>query len=500
MKRLGVRYIGHDEAYDCGLILQLFYDKDEVFVIDGDEKLVDESVSILENSIWQEDDKTICCSKLMSSDGTLLFESNRSFTRRNETDHAYRSKIKRLNKITIYETLETICPSKSKWGTLVGIRPVKIAHEILDKGEGIDEVKGYLKELKVSEEKIDLVCEIALRERPYVELKALDELSLYISIPFCLTRCHYCSFPSNDVKKKGKHVPKYLENILFEVKEIVKFLEGRDEHFDCVYIGGGTPSVLTEEQMDYFLSELHELIDMKLVRELTYEAGRPDTITHKKLEILKGHGVSRICLNPQTFNDRTLVKISREHTVLEFLNAYDMVKEFKFDCVNFDLILGLSDESFEEMKVSIDKAIELGPENITVHTLAVKRASQIKEFNEVHLIGEKTVVEHAIEYMYSAMKEAGYVPYYMYRQKNMVGNLENVGFCKLGKEGLYNMRIMEERHSIIALGAGAVSKISFPEENRFERHSSPKGLEVFIENHHHYLLKHIEALKLKFDE
>lgn len=344
-----------------------------------------------------------------------------------------------------------------------------------------------------------MVCEIAQRERPYVNVEALEDLSLYISIPFCPTRCHYCSFPSNNLKQKGKLIPDYLEKVIDEVREMVAYLESVSKHFDCVYIGGGTPSVLTETEADYFLTELHKIIDFAKVKEFTYEAGRPDTLSLDKLKVFKKHGVSRICLNPQTFNEDTLVQIGRAHTSDQFCNTYCDVEEVGFDTVNFDLILGLADESLYDMKMSIDRAVVLDPENITVHTLAVKRASQIKEFNETHLIGEKSIVEQAIDYMYKEMKKAGYVPYYMYRQKNMVGNLENVGFCKEGHEGLYNMRIMEERHTIVALGAGGVSKISFPEENRFERHANPKGLEVYLENHKHYLLKHINAMRLKFD-
>jgi oxygen-independent coproporphyrinogen-3 oxidase len=492
-----INYIGHDEAYDCGLIIDLFFDKE-------DYKVVDSNVGhtykwYLENERISTDGSVLNASRLYDDNGQLLFKSERSLDVHIEDPHERRAKLKRLNKITIYEALETIKMSRSKWGTLVGIRPVKIAHEFLDKGMNIEDVVAYLRDLKVSQEKIDLVCEIAQRERPFVKVEALEDLSLYISIPFCPTRCHYCSFPSNDLKKKGKFIPAYLENVLDEVKEIVAYLKSVGRHFDCVYIGGGTPSVLSVEQLEYFLPALHELIDFSLVKEFTFEAGRPEITTLEKMNVLKANGVTRICLNPQTFNDRTLVQIGRDHTATEFCDTYYLAKEVGFDNINFDLILGLADESLEEMKQSIDHAIFLDPDNITVHTLAVKRASQIKEFNETHLVGEKNIVEEAIDYMYKEMKALGYVPYYMYRQKNMVGNLENVGFCKPSKEGLYNMRIMEERHTIVALGAGGVSKITFPSENRFERHSNPKGLDVYLDNHRHYLLKHIEALKLKYD-
>ncbi len=500
---IGIKYEGHDESYDCARIIELFYDAHEVVIVDenADFEANTNSVleAIIENKRYDEDDNIINESKVFDRLGKLVYTSKRILEEDIENPHEKRAKLKRLNKITLYEALETLRPCRSKWGTLVGIRPVKIAHELLDKGQTMDAVEHYLETLKVTAEKRALVCEIAKRERPYVSVEALEDLSLYISIPFCPTRCHYCSFPSNDLKRKGNLIPQYLENVIDEVRAMVSYLNSIDKYFDCVYIGGGTPSVLSEEQVDYFLSKLHTIIEFDKVKEFTYEAGRPDTLTLNKLKVLKRHGVSRLCLNPQTFNEETLLQIGRDHTTDQFCNTFCDVQEVGFETVNFDLILGLANESLDDMKMSIDKALVLGPENITVHTLAVKRASQIKEFNETHLIGEKSIVEQAIDYMYREMKLSGYVPYYMYRQKNMVGNLENVGFCKEGHEGLYNIRIMEERHTIVALGAGAVSKVSFPKENRFERHANPKGLEVYLENHKHYLLKHIEAMKLKFD-
>lgn len=500
---IGIKYIGHDESYDCARIMELFYDEHEVelLVENNGSKPTEYNIyeAVLENKRYEENDSVINETQVFDSMGHLQFTSKRVLNEVIDNPHEKRAKLKRLNKITLYEALETLRPSRSKWGTLVGIRPVKIAHEFLDKGLTIEVVDSYLEDLKVTPEKRALVCEIAKRERPYVNVEVLEDLSLYISIPFCPTRCHYCSFPSNDFKRKGKLIPQYLENVIDEVKEMVAYLESVSKHFDCVYIGGGTPSVLSESESDYFLSELHKIIDFSKVKEFTYEAGRPDTLSLEKLKVFKKHGVNRICLNPQTFNENTLEQIGRAHTSDQFCNTFCDVQEVGFETVNFDLILGLADESLSDMKMSIDRALVLGPENITVHTLAVKKASQIKEFNETHLIGDKSTVEQAIDYMYREMRLSDYVPYYMYRQKNMVGNLENVGFCKEGHEGLYNMRIMEERHTIVALGAGGVSKITFPEENRFERHANPKGLEVYLENHKHYLLKHIDAMKLKFD-
>lgn len=498
---LYINYQNHDESYDCNLIVELFYDRNEFEIgVDdvsqvtgrGYDHIIVNRREVLEDSILSK-------STLYDGEGLMIHEAIETVLREDLNKHELRAKVKRYNKITLYESLEKLRDSRSKWGTLVGIRPVKIAHEMLDQGLDFSDVRSYMETLRVSEEKMNLVCDIAVRERPYVDIGALGDLSLYISIPFCPSRCHYCSFPSNDFTKKKRHVPAYLEAVISEVKAMAEYLKSQNKYFDCIYIGGGTPSILSADQMTYLLDALHEHIDFSRVKEFTYEAGRPDTFTKDKLHVLKKGGVNRICVNPQTFNDETLIQIGRSHTADEFCNAFCDLREVGFECVNFDLILGLAHETLEDMKMSIDKAIVLGPENITVHTLAVKRASQIKEFNENHLIGEKSEVELAIEYMYKTMVENAYVPYYMYRQKNMVGNLENVGFCKEGFEGLYNMRIMEERHTIVALGAGSVSKISFPKENRFERHTNPKGLEIYIEKHQGYLDKHLQALKIKFE-
>lgn len=503
---LYINYQNHDESYDCNLIVDLFYDKNEYEVSETSNESLDlgqlqvggyDHIIVNRREILE--DSVVSTSTLYDGQGLKIHQAVETVLKEDLNKHELRAKVKRYNKITLYEVLEKLRDSRSKWGTLVGIRPVKIAHEMLDKGLDFSDVRAYMKTLRVSEEKMNLVCDIAMRERPYVGIEELEDLSLYISIPFCPSRCHYCSFPSNDFTKKKRHIPAYLEAVISEVKAMADYLRSQDKYFDCIYIGGGTPSVLSADQMTYLLDALHEHIDFKKVKEFTYEAGRPDTFTKDKLQALRKGGVNRICVNPQTFNDETLVQIGRSHTADEFCNAFCDLKEVGFECVNFDLILGLAHETLNDMKMSIDKAIVLGPENITVHTLAVKRASQIKEFNETHLVGEKSEVELAIDYMYETMAKNDYVPYYMYRQKNMVGNLENVGFCKEGFEGLYNMRIMEERHTIAALGAGSVSKISFPEENRFERHTNPKGLEIYIEKHQDYLEKHLKALKLKFE-
>ena len=283
-----------------------------------------------------------------------------------------------------------------------------------------------------------------------------------------------------------------------EITAIGNLKEKLNLNINCIYFGGGTPSILTENQMLEILDSLDVNIGLKNLKEFTFEAGRPDTITTHKLEILKKYGVDRICLNPQTFNDKTLLSINRRHTVDEFYKAYELIKAFDFKSVNFDLILGLKGEDFSDMKFSLEEAVRLNPENITVHTLSVKRSSKLNEFFDKDLIAEVKDVENAIDFARKIMDDNKYNPYYMYRQKKMIGNLENVGYAKENFESVYNMRIMEERHTIIAIGAGSTSKICYESENRFDRHGNPKGLDVYLSNIDKYLNEHIYLINNRY--
>lgn len=397
---------------------------------------------------------------------------------------------KRKMKRALYELMAKYYEPMSKWGILVGIRPVKIVHELMDQGLSASEIKIQLSELYlISEEKIDLLLEIAQKERPYLFPIEADKISVYICIPFCPTRCLYCSFPSNSLEKKAKLVPLYLEKLLEEIKVTFDLIHKKNQIIDCIYIGGGTPTSLDAIQMELLLQTIHENTDLNLVKEFTVEAGRPDTIDKVKLKVLKKYGVDRICINPQTMNDKTLKLIGRNHGVSDIQEVMQMAKNIGFRSINMDLIMGLPEENIELASFTIAETLKLDPENITIHTLAVKRASRLNESLENFELSHDDTVASMMNESELSLRANGYAPYYMYRQKKMIGHLENVGYAKIGYESLYNMRIMEERHTIMALGAGAVSKICFPDENRFERVANFKGVEDYISRFDEVLAK-----------
>ncbi|MBF4693738.1 coproporphyrinogen dehydrogenase HemZ [Fusibacter ferrireducens] len=401
---------------------------------------------------------------------------------------------KRKMKRALYELMVKYYEPMSKWGILVGIRPVKIVHELMDQGLSVSEIRKQLSEMYlISEEKINLLLEIAQRERPYLFPIESDKISIYICIPFCPTRCLYCSFPSNSLEKKAKLVPIYLEKLLEEIKFTFDLIHKKGQVIDCIYIGGGTPTSLDAVQMERLLQTICEATDLSLVKEFTVEAGRPDTIDAIKLKVLKKYGVDRICINPQTMNDKTLNLIGRNHKVSDIQEVMQLAKRIGFRSINMDLIMGLPEEDVALASATIDETLKLDPENITIHTLAVKRASRLHESIEAYELSHDHTVATMMHMSDLSLRANGYAPYYMYRQKKMIGHLENVGYAKIGYESLYNMRIMEERHTIVALGAGAVSKICFPEENRFERVANFKGVEDYITRFDEVLAKKHQA-------
>ncbi len=381
----------------------------------------------------------------------------------------------------LYKGLSPFFTPMSKWGILTGIRPVKIVHECLDKGMTEQEIRQFLHDEDLIElEKIDLLMEIAYRERPH--LIPVDEnlISLYICIPFCPTRCLYCSFPSNPVAMKGKLIPEYVEKLKQEITVTVEEIKKQGKRIDCVYIGGGTPTVLSEVQLEDLLHLISTQVDLKQVKEFTVEAGRPDTITRQKLQTMKKYGVDRICINPQSMNNHTLEVIGRSHRVEAIKDVMIMAKTIGFKTINMDLIMGLPGEALEDAEHTLQTVIDLEPENVTVHTLAIKRASRLNDHLEEVELQKANIVEDMVHLSQMMLRQARLTPYYMYRQKHMIGQLENVGYALKGHSSLYNMRIMEERHTIVACGAGAVSKLCVPQENRFERVANFKGIEDYL--------------------
>jgi len=375
----------------------------------------------------------------------------------------------RLLAVAVYKAFCEITGRLPAWGILTGIRPVKLVYKYWEKGFSDEETARMLeKKYLVSRKKCEVLIHTAHREQEAVALSRENSFSLYLAVPFCPTRCRYCSFVSHSVDKAGKLVEEYAELLQKEIRHTGKIAKELGLRLETVYMGGGTPTTFSAEQLKAVLSEVRNSFDTSVIREFTVEAGRPDTITEEKMEALIFCGVDRVSINPQTMNDMVLENIGRRHTAEQTIQAYEIAKKFPFRCVNMDLIAGLPGDDFESFRDTMDIVTGLEPENITVHTLSIKRAAGMSEDGEELFSGAKGSASQMMDYAYSALAEENYQPYYLYRQKNTLDNLENVGFSRPGFDGLYNIYIMEETHTILAVGAGGVTKVCTP-DGRIER-------------------------------
>lgn len=370
----------------------------------------------------------------------------------------------------LYDCLCKICGRQQKWGLLTGVRPTRLVHRMLDQNKSILEIRQkFLNEYKVSEEKFKLVWQTAMAERPVIANSDPRDFSLYVSIPFCPSRCNYCSFVSGSVEKMGYIIPSYVEYLSKEIEFTAEIAKEAGLVLKSVYFGGGTPTTLSAGQLGFLMGKIADCFDLSDLCEYTVEAGRPDTVTREKLCTIKSFGAERISINPQTFNDDVLKAIGRNHTTEQTVKAFELAREMEIKTINMDLIAGLTNDSYESFCSSLETAIGLKPENITLHTLTVKRAANLsQDAVNTFEIGE-TPAEKMVGVSYQMLFSGGYTPYYLYRQKNTLSNLENVGYCLAGYEGYYNICIMDEVQSILALGAGAVTKLKSPSGSNLHR-------------------------------
>lgn len=387
---------------------------------------------------------------------------------------------KRFAKLALYDALRQATGKSMPWGSLTGIRPTKLARQLIKEGLQWEQTFGEV--LGVSQPKISLTSDI-LRQQG--ELANVDggSADLYIGIPFCVSRCSYCSFTSGEIARLKKYVEPYIDALCLDIQQTIQFASERNIRLRNVYFGGGTPTSLSAEQLEKVMSCITFTPD-----EYTVEAGRPDTISSDKLDVLQRHGVNRISINPQTFNQSVLDTIGRKHTVEEIYEKYELAQKYGF-IINMDLIAGLPSETLEMFIFSLDEAVRLSPDNITVHTLALKHGSILKEANYSNA---DTDVKQMVDYAHSKLYASGYLPYYMYRQKYMSDNLENVGFCKPNTVCAYNIGIMEEVANILACGASAISKRIFSAEDRIERSANAKDVITYIERTNDYITKKFE--------
>ncbi len=387
-----------------------------------------------------------------------------------------RREIKRALGLCAALALKTARNIPLDWGILTGVRPAKLVSEAWNEGYDTDEIRDIFgRKYLVSPKKLELMIRVAEQERNIVE-NGIGKISIYIGIPFCPTRCLYCSFTSYPLERYKSRVDEYIDALIKEMGFVSAYAAGNE--VESLYIGGGTPTSLTEEQLERLLCAVEKYL--KIPAEFTVEAGRPDTVTLEKLRILKEHNVSRISINPQTLNDGTLRLIGREHTSAQFFEAFELARKAGHEHINTDIILGLPGEKEREVTNTMKGLEELSPESITVHTLAVKRASRLKETLESYDMADYALMERLLNIAGEYTEKMGMIPYYMYRQKNMAGNFENVGWCREGCQCIYNVAIMEEKQSIIALGAGGSTKTVDPRTNRIERIFNVKSVDDYI--------------------
>lgn len=404
-----------------------------------------------------------------------------------EKDGRSKKELHEAFKCTLYTKLSAQLNKTLPWGYLTGVRPSKIAYTLLEKGADRGQIlEAFTKKHLVSEKKAQLALQVAQTEKSILEkMDYKNGYSLYIGIPFCPTTCLYCSFTSYSLAAYQSKVQPYLEALLKEMKYVSEAMRGR--RLDTVYFGGGTPTTLSAGQLDMLLTELERQFDLSACRELTVEAGRPDSITYEKLCVLKAHHVDRISINPQTMNQQTLDLIGRRHTVEQIEEAFALAGKAGLDNINMDMILGLPGENKEMVQHTLEKIKALAPESLTVHSLAIKRAAALNIWREKYLDLQMDNSDEIVSMAADYAHQMGHQPYYMYRQKNMAGNFENVGYSKPGLECIYNILIMEEKQTIIAMGAGASTKIVFQNETeggqagRIERIENVKDVTNYIQ-------------------
>ncbi len=369
----------------------------------------------------------------------------------------------------LYELMKEYTGISLSWGLLTGVRPIKLFRKLSEE-IGVEKAKSYFKDkLLVSDKKLSLAEKTCENEGKILRCSKDNSYSLYISIPFCPTRCSYCSFVSQSVEKAKHLIAPYVELLCEELVETAKIANSLSLRLETVYMGGGTPTSLEAEHLDKILSTVRENFDLTYLREFTVEAGRPDTITEAKLSAILKNGCDRLSVNPQTLNPQVLLDIGRKHTVEDFYNSFNLARNMGFKHINTDLIAGLPGDTPESFKSTIDGILKLSPESITVHTLSMKRSSYLTG-DRVRLLREDSeAVRKMLSYAYEELDKASFEPYYLYRQSKMVGNMENTGWSKPGFEGLYNVYIMDETHTILACGAGAVTKLKDPDSSNIER-------------------------------
>ena len=477
-------FSGHDYKYAAEQILLMMFPWERPEYPEDKYKKQDNSafISLSESRVWA------TARTFLSHGGKEAFGVSRVKCEELSDKLSRDRLLQKIIKLSFYKAAVTLTGKNPVWGALTGIRPGKIVSNLIEAGASDKKAVSVMKkEYFVTDERASLCLDTAKAGLIVKNSLKPNDIASYIGIPFCPTRCAYCSFVSHSVEKSMKLIPPFLEALFKEIEETAKLVKEMDLNVISVYIGGGTPTTLSASELTALLKKVEEHFDLSNCREYTVEAGRPDTITEDKLLALKEMGISRISINPQTMSDEVLKVIGRRHTAEDIFKSYDMAVKTGMDCINMDLIAGLPSDTPEGFYDTLDKVLALEPKNITVHTLSLKKGTKITL--EGTPIPSDEDVGKMLDYAASRLREKGYKPYYLYRQKFMAGGFENVGWCKDGYDSLYNILIMEELCTILALGGGGSTKLVAPKIGKINRifnakypHEYINGIENIIKN------------------
>lgn len=482
----------HSIKYDLEELIKVFFPGREIIIIDDESQYSGRGVLIISQLI-EENNELIALTQFYI-DNTLADEYREDIRRIEVYDKSPNKDVKIGIKKSLYNLLISKSQLEIPWGILTGIRPVKIVHDLLDKNIHEQEIINVLtNEYKLDMQKTMLILDIAKRQRQYIYPLDDNRFSLYIGIPFCPTRCLYCSFPALPVGRYGGYIDEYTSKVIYEIDKISNLMKGKKIH--TVYIGGGTPTAIPIKSLERIINAIYSKFNHSDIEEFTVEAGRPDTITKEYLTMLNENLIKRISINPQTMNDKTLHLIGRNHQSEDIVRTFYLAKEIGFDVINMDLIVGLPGEDVDDINSTLKKIEVLNPENLTVHTLSVKRGSKFKETIKQFSIQSQSTIASMLESTNHYSKNMDMIPYYLYRQKQILGNYENIGYSKPGMECIYNILMMEEKQTIIAAGMGSVSKIFFSKENRIERIPNFKDLREYFNRIDELILKKEKLLK-----
>lgn len=483
---------GHNYEHDLFELIRVFFPKDEIVFIKDRMEYKNQGY-LVQNILSHREGKLLSVSSIHYN-GTIIKDFLEDIDSINIHRNTLEQNIKVGIKKSIYNCLVTLSDNDVPWGILTGIRPVKIVHDLMGKNIPVNTIYSILRnEYKLAENKANLIISIANKQRKYIYPISDKYFSLYVSIPFCPTRCVYCSFPAYALGRYDNLIETYVDKLIYEIRNIKDIMSNKT--INTVYIGGGTPTAIPTIQLERIIKSIYNNFDKNKIKEFTVEAGRPDTINTENLSMLKDMGIRRISINPQTMNDKTLKLIGRNHTSSDIIKSYNLAKNIGIDIINMDLIIGLPGEGIEEIKSTLREIEKLNPENLTVHTLAVKRGSKFKEEMDSYTIESQKILQFMLDETINFSERMNLIPYYLYRQKQILGNFENIGYCKENLECIYNVSIMEEKETIIAAGVGAISKIYYPEENRIERIPNYKDLLQYLNR----VEDLIDRKKLKID-